>query len=652
MNQVVPEDARRALHDWRKRLTVSRLQRRRSEGANTSRSWPSSPISLFTSAIAVLGLTACVAPNGVYFHDDARAKLATASQTDWKAVDGTSVVTAEQTNLKALLAAELSTQDDLAQSIRNHHLRSFIALPLVHPLAKEDAAGLVAGDGLQDLIRAQLLALLGNDYLKLGKTPDGSGEYHDIVGVLDDRMRKLSAQTVDWNTRLNKLKTQYTVSYKADKLPLPPACSDVPGAKTGKFSHRIDAALSTLSSDDRDVAQQDLEDMRVHVCGVEIYEPDPAKAFGDGGALGAAYSDYQNALIEKESAKEAEAVMELEFQDAKKTYDDEVKKNSKTNIPDLQAAVAGHASRLKSAISALEQASKATGGRSDIFLSKERLGTLADFVDTVTQGLSPSAVASAASSASPSASAASAPVASASASASSAVADTVVVPAGASKPSAAIILLSGLVTDARKMQAERKSPLNLPFQLYRDQEQLKLSASTLALRSKQSQIVLAKRLVDTLTEEVQQLYLAEKALQKYGGNDADAAGGQPTEKKGSKRRSAAASKAPGTAPQTFQQEYAAASPEKKVQLLMAAQDYLFVVGHLEPQRYKLQYMSVAAMNDESLAYSAVNIKRWQSLIQTSVDQVSDYYEGGINPEALASLLQAMSLVAIGVGVNK
>jgi len=97
---------------------------------------------------------------------------------------------------------------------------------------------------------------------------------------------------------------------------------------------------------------------------------------------------------------------------------------------------------------------------------------------------------------------------------------------------------------------------------------------------------------------------------------------------------------------------AAATPDEKNYLLTATVKYLDAVNRFSALREKLDRRRIAAGYDRSLAYSAVNVQRWQSLISVTTDQVADFYAAGFKPETIANLVHAASLLWIGIGVNK
>ena len=80
--------------------------------------------------------------------------------------------------------------------------------------------------------------------------------------------------------------------------------------------------------------------------------------------------------------------------------------------------------------------------------------------------------------------------------------------------------------------------------------------------------------------------------------------------------------------------------------------YLNVIYGLDAQAYKLEYQLVAARYDRMLAYSAADVKQWQSLISATSGQVADYYAGGVQPGTIAALLQAAGVVWGANGLNK
>jgi len=529
-------------------------------------------------------LTGCASSGGLSLYDATRDKQATTAQTDWKAVSGDAVITSEQTNLKALLAAELSTQDELALAVRNDNLRAFIAAPLDTP-----------DIGLEAQILLKLQELLGPKYFATKKgpgNPDPYAVYVQVVPALDAQMKAIEDWQRAQNARTLTIDDSTALEYERFNLPGPPSCGDAPA--TGGYALRIEAALKALSPADLDFMSHRLEKLRA-LCSVTLPAA-PATDILPGGLLGSANTAYRTSLTDQAAAKTAEAVAEAAYKSAKDKYDQAVKTDGKSNLPDAKAKVDAAGKSLTSAIKALEDASTLTGGRSDIFISKERLSTLSDTLVSITNG------------------------------------------ADAGKPDASspkavqdVVMGVDLLENARTMQAQAKTPLNLPFQIFRDQQQLKLAAATTQVNARDIEVGLDRQLVETLNEEVHQLWLAQQSLAQF-------------KKKPPVKVSLQTA--------TFEQLKNASTSENQLLLLSAATRYLDVLGRYEAQRYKIEYMRIDAMYTESLAYSAVNVKRWESLISSSVDQVADYYKAGIKPEDWAQLFQAASLVGIAYGVNK
>lgn len=91
---------------------------------------------------------------------------------------------------------------------------------------------------------------------------------------------------------------------------------------------------------------------------------------------------------------------------------------------------------------------------------------------------------------------------------------------------------------------------------------------------------------------------------------------------------------------------------KERQKLIAALDkYLFAQTEVSYQAAKLDDNRVAAIHERAIAASEANLTQWKTLISTSSSVLSTYGATGVKPETLLSLINSLSLIAIGVGVN-
>lgn len=205
-------------------------------------------------------------------------------------------------------------------------------------------------------------------------------------------------------------------------------------------------------------------------------------------------------------------------------------------------------------------------------------------------------------------------------------------PENASRAGVALVLIPTLVADANRVMAEAKAPLVAPMLLQRNFEQLKLEAANRDIAAGKAIVKLSKEIVDALYVEATQLSLARKELTLVdvprGINAQDSLGLPPTE------------------------AFAKASVKNREMLYVGAGHYYDARNRLSDKRYRLEYLRIAAYHERALAYAEVNAKQWQSLISVTVDQVAAYGAGGIKAQSIAGLINTLSLIWIGSGVNK
>jgi hypothetical protein len=198
------------------------------------------------------------------------------------------------------------------------------------------------------------------------------------------------------------------------------------------------------------------------------------------------------------------------------------------------------------------------------------------------------------------------------------------VPKDAGAAAATFVVLMQFRDEVNGALAASKKPLALPLLVRRNYEQLNLEAARRDIAATEKMVDLSHQLVVALYVQAQQLSLARAEL------DQD------------KRLY---TKTLGDAIQN------GAIPERQA-LYFATARYLDAVKRLDAQRYTLEYRRIAAQHEKALAYAEVNAKQWQSLIDTSVNQVAEYSASGFKPEQVANFMNTLGLFYIGVGTNK
>jgi hypothetical protein len=181
-----------------------------------------------------------------------------------------------------------------------------------------------------------------------------------------------------------------------------------------------------------------------------------------------------------------------------------------------------------------------------------------------------------------------------------------------------------LLDEAKQALADSKKPLAMPLLIRRNYEELRLQAAQREIAARETMVSLSRQLIDAVYDEAHELSrvvkLGEEGLRSLQ----------------DKR---------------FLDAFSQAKGEQRVHLYTAVARYLDVINRLDARRYKLEYMRIAASHELSLAYAEVNMKQWQSLIGTTVQQAADFSGSGIKADQIINLLNAAGVVWIGAGVN-
>lgn len=200
------------------------------------------------------------------------------------------------------------------------------------------------------------------------------------------------------------------------------------------------------------------------------------------------------------------------------------------------------------------------------------------------------------------------------------------IPDGASKTATAFIVIPGFFDDARSALAEARKPLALPLLIRRNYERLNLEAAKRDIAVSEAIVRLSHELVESLYRQAEQLANARAMLL------------QPNVVR--------------LHAKPFFEAFKSSGMADREALYGAAALYLDAVNRLDAQRYQLEYRRIAAYHERSLAYAEVNVKQWESLIGSSVEQVASYSASGFRPEQIANFLNTLGILYIGRGVNK
>jgi len=488
-------------------------------------------------------------------HNETREKQGVEAKESWSKVNTEAVIVVERENLAQLLKTELDTQDKLALAIRDHTLREIVDSDSI-------------SDSLFTKVDGALEKLVG---------PDG------LATV--DSARTIQSSHRAWTAKLaDKQDTWSQVS----ALQPPPQCTDVlDSVKTKARRLAIKVAVTPSPADSAEtirnkrLAEATLEEIE-NAC---RREPDATPFSSMGGAMESTHLRYATDIEEAAAAKANLSVQAAEYNAAVKSYTEALKTtNAQASTKTTEAFT-----RLQTAINALESAPDAWSRQ---FIAKERLDSLNNYVDAVTQATKDSKL-----------------------------------PEGANKATVAFVLFPKLVDDANKSLNDAKAPLALPLLIQRNYEQLQLEAVTREVEARESMVRISGAMEDTIFDQAKQLAIAKSELDKVknikevkGQSTADAFKNTP--------------------------------PKYRTSLYRGTALYLDTLNRLEARRYKLEYQYIAAQHELQLAYAEVNAKQWSSLIGATVDQVATASAGGVKPERVVALLNMLGIFYIGYGVNK
>ena len=509
-------------------------------------------------AIATMGLLASLyGCGGLRIHNEVRDKQGVEAKEAWAKVDIAAVIAAERRNLAQLLETELATQDKLALAIRDHTLRAMVD-------------GASVDEVLFKPVDAQLTKLVGSDGLKKV----------DAALAAQSTQRVWAAQSAERQEVWDQLRLGRAA----------PRCVDLldEGSEDGRARRSaINAAVTSMSSDTDAIKKRKvlggatLEDLKELCKRKPTADPFAAMA----GALRQARLRHETDLELATAAQVSLRTLTVEYEAAAKAYTDALP----TGDASASAKTAAALKRLQNAIKALERAPDAL---SQQFLSKERLQSLSDFIDAVTQATADGKL-----------------------------------PADANKATVAFALFPTLVDDAKKSLADARAPLALPLLMQRNHEQLRLEAVTREVAARDAMQRISEAIVNTTFDQATQLALAKRELDTVGGL---------SEVKGKATAEA----------------FKSAPPTARTSLYRGTALYLDALNRLEARRYKLEYQYIAAEHELQLAYAEVNAKQWSALIGVAVDQVAAASAGGIKPDRVVALLNTLGVFYIGHGVNK
>jgi len=299
--------------------------------------------------IAAVSLASGISGCGtIRIHSEVRDKQGADAKAAWSKVDTGAIIAAERSNLNKLLENELSTQDKLAQAIRDHTLRAIVDAPKIET-------------GLFQHVEDQLTRLVGqNNKAKIESALAAKSQQRTWQGNLSDAQETLVGSGFG-------LAAPVCTDFSEDAAP----------ARRSALA-KIETALQISPQDPKrsrkltaQVALDRIKDLCQKKPGA-----DPLEGFG--GKLDTARSRL---IADQEAWAQSQknaAALQTEYEAAAKAYAETL--GDGTGM--VSARVEAAAARLGKAAEALAKAPEAQSRK---FISKERLESLQAFTDAVTQ---------------------------------------------------------------------------------------------------------------------------------------------------------------------------------------------------------------------------------------------------------------------------
>ncbi|CAH1081235.1 hypothetical protein [Candidatus Nitrotoga sp. 1052] len=526
-------------------------------------------------------------------YSDKRNQQGVDVKTAWSKVDMTALIAADRDNLNKILQSQLELQEKYATSIRDHQLRAMLT------------SDKTVGVALKNPIIAELEILVG------------TGNEKTIDAAVEQYLNQFSSPA---NIKL-KLAQQRFVQAQVPA----PTCKELVTKKSPNGDFELVKPESIKDLVDKLAASKNpTEERKLAVLNSALLnliagcaEPNAqsipeALAKFKSGKLQDAVADMtadSNALA---TAKQAGVTLQKEYKDASEAYEKIAGKPAETATPAAASAAttasptvaptckpvdtaklkpteveaANAAARLCQAVADIEKADSAFGKK---FLSQERLDSLQKLVDTINQTKPGDPV-----------------------------------PSGASKATAAYVLIPSLIDEVHAAMAENKKPVAMSFLIQRNIEQLKLEAANREIALLETRAHLSSIVVEAIVNEIVLLYKAKTNLNKK----------------------------PGLLNAPMATVFNNTTIDDKETLYAALVNYIDAISRQDVKWRKAQYQRLSTFHEVALTYAEVNLKQWTSLIDTAVQQVGDSAAGGIKPESYTNILNSLGIFYIGHGVSK
>lgn len=208
---------------------------------------------------------------------------------------------------------------------------------------------------------------------------------------------------------------------------------------------------------------------------------------------------------------------------------------------------------------------------------------------------------------------------------------------GGNRAAIALAVFPDLIDKARVALKDVEKPNLVPLVLQKNLEQAKLEGAQRDLDTRMRLVSQREAHVDGLIAQAQAYKAADDALK---------ADGVAKHFGGAKLRDAL--KPLGD---TEVSDAADGPFESKQKLWKAVALFLDTEGRLRANVGKTRYRLTALERERTLTYAESNINQWKTLIEPSVDLMGAYGASGVKSSDIQSLLNSLTLLWIGVGVN-
>jgi hypothetical protein len=189
------------------------------------------------------------------------------------------------------------------------------------------------------------------------------------------------------------------------------------------------------------------------------------------------------------------------------------------------------------------------------------------------------------------------------------------------------LMLPKIADDLQAINALNKTTPKAELIIRRDIEKGRADAAALEVSYAEQRVALSKLILASRFEEALLVRSARKKLEP-------------------------AIKSTALAAQTYTAALLGTSGKTKESLIGAAGDYLDAIGRQRSQTQRLETMKTAIAHERSIGYAENSAGQWSSLIGSVVGQTSEYAAGGQKFSEYKDLIQSLTLLWIGRGVNK